>query len=303
MPLDLYRLAMEFLKSHKEDLRKWLSAMDALYIIAKCEDILTAKQDKDIRNQETDDRKISRLLETFIEMEDSKCQDFLKILKEEQTHYPGLKQHFIKSTQASSSPTVHADCNSTVDTRKVTNVRGIKDLDMHVTVQAGSGNPSGMIGSQPPPCADMVATKHSHIFASAISNCTIDGNLNMSVMQAPAPQAPAPQCPVPPKQTEDVSSSQGPAMKMIIENKVKLIDWLRADSVFILQHVHSKRIVTDREYQELKSLSVPEAAVTDLIDKMILKKEETCSQFLDTLKESEVNDTYPELKKWITTLL
>lgn len=90
---------MEFLKSHKEDLRKWLSAMDALYIIAKCEDILTAKQDKDIRNQETDDRKISRLLETFIEMEDSKCQDFLKILKEEQTHYPGLKQHFIKSTQ------------------------------------------------------------------------------------------------------------------------------------------------------------------------------------------------------------
>lgn len=90
---------------------------------------------------------------------------------------------------------------------------------------------------------------------------------------------------------------------MIIENKVKLIDWLRADSVFILQHGHSKRIVTDREYQELKSLSVPEAAVTDLIDKMILKKEETCSQFLDTLKESEVNDTYPELKKWITTLL
>lgn len=91
-------------------------------------------------------------------------------------------------------------------------------------------------------------------------------------------------------------------MKMIIENKVKLIDWLRADSVFILQHVHSKRIVTDREYQELKSFSVPEAAVTNLIDKMILKKEETCSQFLDTLKESEVKNTYPELKKWITTI-
>uniref|UniRef100_A0A8K9UXJ0 CARD domain-containing protein n=1 Tax=Oncorhynchus mykiss TaxID=8022 RepID=A0A8K9UXJ0_ONCMY len=92
-------------------------------------------------------------------------------------------------------------------------------------------------------------------------------------------------------------------MKMIIENKVKLIDWLRADSVFILQHVHSKRIVTDREYQELKSFSVPEAAVTNLIDKMILKKEETCSQFLDTLKESEVKDTYPELKKNRTALV
>ncbi|KAM9484941.1 uncharacterized protein ACWYII_005450 isoform 4-T6 [Salvelinus alpinus] len=276
---------MEFLKSHKEDLCKWLSTMDAEFIIDKCEDILTAKQEKAIRNQKTDEGKIRLLLETFIKMDDSTCQDFLKILKEEQTHYPGLQQHFSKSTQASSSPTVYADCSSTVDTRKVTNVRGIKDLDMHVTVQAGSGNPSGMNVSQPPPHAEMVAIKDSHIFASEITNCTIDGNLNMSVMQVPAPQAP--QCPVPPKQTEDVSSSQGPAMKMIIENKVNLIDWLRADSVFILQHVHSKRIVTDREYQELKSLSVPEAAVTDLIDKMILKKEETCSQFLDTLKESE----------------
>ncbi|KAM9484942.1 uncharacterized protein ACWYII_005450 isoform 5-T7 [Salvelinus alpinus] len=136
-------MAMEFLKSHKEDLCKWLSTMDAEFIIDKCEDILTAKQEKAIRNQKTDEGKIRLLLETFIKMDDSTCQDFLKILKEEQTHYPGLQQHFSKSTQASSSPTVYADCSSTVDTRKVTNVRGIKDLDMHVTVQAGSGNPSG----------------------------------------------------------------------------------------------------------------------------------------------------------------
>ncbi|XP_064817462.1 uncharacterized protein LOC135534363 isoform X2 [Oncorhynchus masou masou] len=218
-------------------------------------------------------------------MEESTCQDFLKILKEEHTHYPGRQQHFSKSTQASSSPTVYADCNSTVDTRKVTNVHGIKDVNMNLTVQAGSGNRSGMNVSQPPPHADLVVTTDSHIIAPEISNCTIHGNLNMSVMQVPAPEAP--QCPVLPQQTEDVSSSQGPAMKMIIENKVKLIDWLRADSGFLLQHVHSKRIVTDREYQQLKSLSVPEAAVTDLIDKIILKKEETCSQFLDTLKESQ----------------
>ncbi|XP_070979371.1 uncharacterized protein [Oncorhynchus clarkii lewisi] len=197
---------MEFLKSYKKDLCRWLSTMDAEFIIDKCEDILTAKQDKAIRNQKTDPGKISLLLETFIEMEESTCQDFLKILKKEQTHYPDLQQHFSKSTQASSSPTVYADCNSTVDTRKVTNVRGIKDLDMHVIVQAGSGNRSGMNVSQPPPHAEVVATEHSHIFASEISNCTIDGNLNMSVMQVPAPQAS--QCPVPPQQTEDVSSSQ-----------------------------------------------------------------------------------------------
>ena len=52
---------------------------------------------------------------------------------------------------------------------------------------------SGMNVSQPPPHAEVVATEHSHVFASEISNCTIDGNLNMSVMQVPAPQAS--QCP------------------------------------------------------------------------------------------------------------
>ncbi|XP_041726228.1 uncharacterized protein LOC121556385 isoform X1 [Coregonus clupeaformis] len=186
---------MEFLMSYKKDLCKWLSMKDAKYIIDKCENILTAKQDKAIGKQKTDAGKISLLLETFIEMEDSKCEEFLKILKEEQTHYPGLQQHFNKRTQASSSPTVYAECNSTVDTRKVTNVRGIKDLDMHVNIQAGSGNPSGMNLSQTTPHAEMVATNHSHIFASEISNCTIDGNLNMSVLQTPAPQCPGPSQP------------------------------------------------------------------------------------------------------------
>ncbi|KAK6292518.1 hypothetical protein J4Q44_G00371020, partial [Coregonus suidteri] len=104
--LDLYPLAMEFLKSYKKDLCKWLSMKDAKYIIDKCENILTAKQDKAIGKQKTDAGKISLLLETLIEMEDSKCEEFLKILKEEQTHYPGLQQHFNKRTQASSSPTV-----------------------------------------------------------------------------------------------------------------------------------------------------------------------------------------------------
>jgi hypothetical protein len=90
---------MEFLKSYKEDLCKWLSTKDAEFIIDKCDDLLTAKQDKAIRNQKTDPEKISLLLETFIEMEESTCQNFLKILKEEQTHYPGLQQHFSKRTQ------------------------------------------------------------------------------------------------------------------------------------------------------------------------------------------------------------
>ncbi|XP_055726334.1 uncharacterized protein LOC129816147 isoform X2 [Salvelinus fontinalis] len=234
-------MAMEFLKSHKEDLCKWLSTMDAEFIIDKCEDILTAKQDKAIRNQKTDEGKIRLLLETFIEMDDSTCQDFLKILKEEQTHYPGLQQHFSKSAQASSSPTVYADCSSTVDTRKVTNVRGIKDLDMHVTVQAGSGNPSGMNVSQPPPHAEMVAIKGSHIFASEITNCTIDGNLNMSVMQVPAPQAPAPQAPQCPGPSRPKNMTHSPSISAISDK----CGFLKRNRTALVSRVKNVKAIVD----------------------------------------------------------
>ncbi|XP_020317505.1 uncharacterized protein LOC109871088 isoform X2 [Oncorhynchus kisutch] len=227
---------MEFLKSYKEDLCKWLSTMDAEFIIDKCDNLLTAKQDKAIRNQKTDPGKISLLLETFIEMEESTCQNFLKLLKKEQTHYPGLQQHFSKSTQASSSPKVYADCNSTVDTRKVTNVRGIKDLDMHVTVQAGSGNRSGMNVSQPPPHAEVVATKHSHIFASEISNCTIDGNLNMSVMQAPAPQAP--QCPGP---SQPKNMTYSPSISSISDKR----GFLKRNRTALVSQVKNVKAIVD----------------------------------------------------------
>ncbi|XP_035629445.1 uncharacterized protein LOC118386116 [Oncorhynchus keta] len=227
---------MEFLKSYKEDLCKWLSTKDAEFIIDKCDDLLTAKQDKAIRNQNTHPGKISLLLETFIEMEESTCQDFLKILKEEQTHYPGLQQHFSKRTQASSSPTVYADCNSTVDTRKVTNVHGIKDLDMHVTVQAGSRNRSGMNVSQPPPHAEVVATEHSHIFASEISNCTIDGNLNMSVMQVPAPQAP--RCPGP---SQPNNMTYSPSISSISDKR----GFLKRNRTALVSQVKNVKAIVD----------------------------------------------------------
>ncbi|XP_029492642.1 uncharacterized protein LOC115110807 [Oncorhynchus nerka] len=227
---------MEFLKSYKEDLCKWLSTKDAEFIIEKCDDLLTAKQDKGIRNQKTDPEKISLLLETVIEMEERTCQDFLKILKEEQTHYPGLQQHFSKRTQASVSPTVYADCNSTVDTRKVTNVRGIKDLDMHVTVQAGSRNRSGMNVSQPHPHAEVVATEHSHIFASEISNCTIDGNLNMSVMQVPAPQAP--QCPGP---SQPKNMTYSPSISSISDKR----GFLKRNRTALVSQVKNVKAIVD----------------------------------------------------------
>uniref|UniRef100_A0A3Q1CBB7 CARD domain-containing protein n=1 Tax=Amphiprion ocellaris TaxID=80972 RepID=A0A3Q1CBB7_AMPOC len=85
-------------------------------------------------------------------------------------------------------------------------------------------------------------------------------------------------------------------MDKITEHKVELIDCLRAD-LFILQHVHAKSMVTDRQYQNLKHASPPDETVIKLIDQVIRKGEETCVQFLQVLKDPEVLKTYPKLKK------
>lgn len=91
-------------------------------------------------------------------------------------------------------------------------------------------------------------------------------------------------------------------MENIITNKMKLIDWLRVDPMYILQHLHCKGIIKDREYQSLMSVPEPENKVIKLLDKIIGKKEITCRQFLDTLKERDVIEMYPLLQQWITTL-
>uniref|UniRef100_A0A665VFH3 CARD domain-containing protein n=1 Tax=Echeneis naucrates TaxID=173247 RepID=A0A665VFH3_ECHNA len=78
---------------------------------------------------------------------------------------------------------------------------------------------------------------------------------------------------------------QGPAVKLILKHKSELIDCLRADPSFILQHTHARNIVTDREYQNLKCINQPEEAVIKLIDKVIDKGQEYCSAFNELLRE------------------
>ncbi|KAK5861449.1 hypothetical protein PBY51_022845 [Eleginops maclovinus] len=96
---------------------------------------------------------------------------------------------------------------------------------------------------------------------------------------------------------EILPSHQGPAAKMIITNKLGLIDCLSADSSFILQNVHEKQIVTDRQYLILKDLSQQEETVIKLIDQVIRKDENSCSLFLEVLKQPDVLMTYPKLKE------
>ncbi|KAL0985589.1 hypothetical protein UPYG_G00159070 [Umbra pygmaea] len=243
---DVDSLIMEFLESNKANLCNWLS-VNAQYIIDKCEDILTVKQGKDVLKQKTDADKINMLLNTIIEMGNPPCEEFHEILKKEQQYFTGLQQHFSESTL------VYADHNSTVDIRKVTEVQTEQDLNMNVSVQTGGVNQPGV--HQPPPCADFVATNNSCIFASKLSKSKVGGDLNLNLTHIHVPQGSQHQ--VTSRQTEH-SSSQGPAMNIIIESKVQLIDWLRADHLFILQHVQTRCIITDREYQELKSFTQPE---------------------------------------------
>ncbi|CDQ75016.1 unnamed protein product [Oncorhynchus mykiss] len=188
---------MEFLKSKQTELVQWLST-DPEYIIEKCEDILSVEQGKAVSSQATAAEKICLLLNEIMKNGEGAREKFNEILQKEKARYPGLQQHFSKNTQeVSFSTTVYADCNSTVDSRIVTRNRIKKDLIIHKTIQAGGVNPSGVNLSQPPPNANVVAINNSHITADMITDCDIDGNLNLSWTQAPppAPVHQASQCP------------------------------------------------------------------------------------------------------------
>lgn len=84
---------------------------------------------------------------------------------------------------------------------------------------------------------------------------------------------------------------------MIRENKVELIHCLMADPSFILQHVQSKSIITDRQYNYAMHVSQPEQAVTYLIDQVMSEGADTCSLFIEVLKNPQVVKTYPQLRQ------
>ncbi|KAG8007858.1 Periplakin, partial [Nibea albiflora] len=130
--------------------------------------------------------------------------------------------------------------------------------------ESETGTGTGKVGQAPP--ADLTACDASVIFADKMSGVNIGGDINLSVTTTLVPAG----------NTFGnlvllIHSSFRPAAKMITEQKVKLIKWLMADHSFILQYVHAKEIVTDRQYRKLKYTSEPENIVTDLIDCVIFK--------------------------------
>ncbi|XP_044074947.1 caspase-8-like [Siniperca chuatsi] len=89
------------------------------------------------------------------------------------------------------------------------------------------------------------------------------------------------------------------AKDTVICNKIAIQTALCADRRFILNKVHEKNLITQREYNNLKNINKEdeEGHVIELVDKIINKGEDTCQAFLDLLQTDEnIKLTYPELK-------
>nr|XP_046263266.1 caspase-8-like [Scatophagus argus]XP_046263267.1 caspase-8-like [Scatophagus argus] len=98
------------------------------------------------------------------------------------------------------------------------------------------------------------------------------------------------------------------ASKSIVRhNKITIITILSADHRLILNKVHEKDLITEREYNKLKSINREdvEGHVVALVDKIVNKGDDTCQAFLNILQTDEdVKATFPDLRKiqWNDTL-
>ncbi|XP_050974291.1 uncharacterized protein si:dkey-10c21.1 isoform X1 [Labeo rohita] len=89
--------------------------------------------------------------------------------------------------------------------------------------------------------------------------------------------------------------------EIILGNKPKLIKWLSSGYELFLQHVQAKKLITS-EYSELIDMQSKNTGVIKLLDIILGKGEDVCRKFLDLLKEDDVNEFSPELRKWIKTV-
>ncbi|XP_027138145.1 caspase-8-like [Larimichthys crocea] len=93
------------------------------------------------------------------------------------------------------------------------------------------------------------------------------------------------------------------AKDTVRRNKTAIQSTLCADYKLILNKVSEKKLITQREYNNLKSINKEdvEGHVIELVDKMVNKGEDTCQGFLNLLQTDEdIRDTYPKLEDiWI----
>ncbi|XP_072219090.1 uncharacterized protein [Leuresthes tenuis] len=96
-----------------------------------------------------------------------------------------------------------------------------------------------------------------------------------------------------------VSSLRMSAKDTVKQNKTAIQATLAADRKFILDKVYEKELITQREYNNLKSINKEndEGHVTELVDKLMNKGEDACQTFLNLLQTDEdIRETYPGLR-------
>lgn len=89
------------------------------------------------------------------------------------------------------------------------------------------------------------------------------------------------------------------AKDIIKSNKTSLLNILSDDERLILNKVQENKLITDRDYRNLKSISKEdvEGRITELLDKIMGKGDERCQSFLNLLEtDAEIKETYPKLK-------
>ncbi|XP_065096305.1 caspase-8-like [Paramisgurnus dabryanus] len=83
----------------------------------------------------------------------------------------------------------------------------------------------------------------------------------------------------------------------IRQNKVFLVETLCEEADVIVQHAQQEKLITQREYRNLKDVGKRsrETMIIDLLDKLMSKGEETCCKFIKLLKQDNIVETFPLL--------
>lgn len=88
------------------------------------------------------------------------------------------------------------------------------------------------------------------------------------------------------------------AKNAIRSNKTAIHEILSGDYGLILNKVYENKLITEREYKNLKSINNAnvEAHVSELVDKITNKGEDKCKDFLNLLQtDRSVKETFPQL--------
>uniref|UniRef100_A0A3B4HD74 CARD domain-containing protein n=1 Tax=Pundamilia nyererei TaxID=303518 RepID=A0A3B4HD74_9CICH len=88
------------------------------------------------------------------------------------------------------------------------------------------------------------------------------------------------------------------AQNAIRSNKTAIHEILSGDHRLILNKVYENKLITQREYNNLKSINSANAEthVNDLVDKIMNKGEDKCKDFLNLLQtDGAIKETFPLL--------